>query len=70
MAYGHPNLYAHKKNNHLQIPLIMTYDEKIKKAEQIIAQLEQADAISMDEYKKMAAEATALLSECKEELKI
>ena len=47
----------------------MTYDEKINKAEQIIAQLEQADAISMDEYKKMAAEATALLSECKEELK-
>ena len=48
----------------------MTYDEKINKAEQIIAQLEQADAISMDEYKKMAAEATALLSECKGELKI
>ena len=48
----------------------MTDDEKINKAEQIITQLEQADAISMDEYKKMAAEATSLLSECKEELKI
>lgn len=47
----------------------MTYDEKIKKAEQIIAQLEQAEAISMEEYRKKAAEATALLQECKVELK-
>ena len=69
MAYGHPNLYAHKKNNHLQIPLIMTYDEKIKNAEEIIVQLEQAEAIGMDEYKRRAAEATALLEECKKELK-
>jgi hypothetical protein len=48
----------------------MTYDEKIKKAEEIIVQLEQAEAIGMDEYKRRAAEATALLEECKEELKI
>jgi exodeoxyribonuclease VII small subunit len=47
----------------------MTYDEKIKKAEEIIAQLEQAGAIGMEEYRKMAAEATALLKECQEELK-
>ena len=46
----------------------MGYDEKIKKAEAIIAQLEQADAISMDVYKKLAAEATSLLKECKDEL--
>ncbi|MBR4432272.1 MAG: exodeoxyribonuclease VII small subunit [Paludibacteraceae bacterium] len=43
----------------------MNYDESIKKAEQIIAQLEQAEALSMDEYKRLAAEATALLKECK-----
>ena len=35
----------------------MTYDEKINKAESIISQLEQAEAISMDVYKKLAAEA-------------
>ena len=48
----------------------MTYDEKIKKAEEIIVQLEQTEAIGMDEYKQRATEATALLEECKEELKI
>ena len=37
----------------------MTYDEKINKAESIISQLEQAEAISMDVYKKLAAEATS-----------
>ena len=46
----------------------MTYDEKINKAESIISQLEQADAISMDIYKKLAAEATSLLKQCKDEL--
>ena len=46
----------------------MSYDEKIKKAEQIIAQLEQAEAIGMDEYKRLASEAETLLNQCKEEL--
>ncbi len=46
----------------------MTYDESIQKAEAIIAQLEQAEAISMDEYKRMAAEATALLKQCKAQI--
>lgn len=46
----------------------MTYDEKIAKAEAIIQQLESAEAISMDAYKKAAAEATALLKECKDEV--
>ena len=44
------------------------YDEALKKAETIIARLEQSDAISMDEYQKAAAEATALLRQCKEAL--
>ncbi|MBQ7632234.1 MAG: exodeoxyribonuclease VII small subunit [Paludibacteraceae bacterium] len=47
----------------------MGYDEKIKRAEAIIAQLEQAEAISMDQYKRLAAEATALLNQCKDEIK-
>ena len=46
----------------------MTYDEAIKRAETIIAQLESAEALSMGEYKKAAAEATALLKQCKAEL--
>ena len=44
----------------------MPYDEAIKKAEAIIAQLEQSEAISMDEYKRLASEATALLKQCKD----
>ena len=43
----------------------MGYDEAIQKAEGIIARLEQSDAISMDEYKRLASEATALLQHCK-----
>jgi len=46
----------------------MTYDEAIQKAEQIISRLEQAEAVSMDEYKRLAAEATALLRQCKSEI--
>jgi exonuclease VII small subunit len=46
----------------------MSYDEKIKRAETIIAQLEQAEALGMDEYKHLASEAEALLNQCKEEL--
>ena len=46
----------------------MSYDEKIKKAEAIIAQLEASEAISLEEYKRLAAEATALLKQCKAEL--
>lgn len=43
----------------------MNYDEAIQKAEAIIAELEQAEALSMEEYKKKAAEAAALLRQCK-----
>ncbi len=46
----------------------MSYDENIKRAEQIIAQLEQTEAISVEEYKRLAKEATELLDKCKAEL--
>jgi exodeoxyribonuclease VII small subunit len=46
----------------------MNFDEAISKAETIIAQLEQAQALSMDEYTRMAGEATALLKQCKAEI--
>lgn len=46
----------------------LTYDEAIQKAETIIAQLESAEAISMDEYKRLATEVTALLKHCRAEL--
>ncbi|MBO4453572.1 MAG: exodeoxyribonuclease VII small subunit [Paludibacteraceae bacterium] len=48
--------------------MVMEYDEKIKRAEEIITQLEQAEAISLEEYKKLAAEATSLLHQCSAEI--
>jgi prefoldin subunit 5 len=46
----------------------MTYDEAIRRAEEIIAQLEAAEALGMDEYKRLASEATTLLQQCKKEI--
>ena len=46
----------------------LTYDEAIQKAETIIGQLESAEDISMDEYKRLATEVTALLKQCRAEL--
>ena len=43
----------------------LSYDEALQKAEAIVTQLEHAEAISMEEYKRMASEATALLKQCK-----
>ena len=42
----------------------LTYDDAIQRAETIIAQLEQSEALSLEEYKSKAAEATALLKQC------
>jgi hypothetical protein len=46
----------------------MNYDEKIKKAETIISELEQTQALSMETYKLKAAEAKELLDACTQEL--
>ncbi len=43
----------------------MSYDEAIKKAEEIISRLESAEALGMDEYKRSAKEAAELLQYCK-----
>jgi exonuclease VII small subunit len=48
----------------------MSYDENIKRAEEIILRLEQAEALGMDEYKRLAAEATDLLKQCKAEISV
>ena len=47
----------------------LSYDEALQRAEAIITQLEQAEAIGLQEYKKLAAEATSLLNTCHAELK-
>ena len=46
----------------------LSYDEALKRVEEIVSQLEQSDAISVEAYKKLADEATRLLSYCREEI--
>ena len=46
----------------------MTYDEALKRVEQIVCELEQSDALSMDAYQAKAKEAKELLTFCQKEL--
>ena len=46
----------------------MTYDEAIKRIEQLVQELEATKAISMDEYLVKAKEAKALIVFCQKEL--
>ena len=47
---------------------IMNYDETIQKAEAIVKDLEQADALSMEDYKAKATKAKQLLDLCEKQL--
>ena len=46
----------------------MSDDEAIKRIEQIVCELEQSDALSMDAYQAKAKEAKELLTFCQKEL--
>lgn len=46
----------------------MTYDEAIKRIEQIVSELEQSEALSMDTYQQKAKEAKKLLIFCQNQL--
>ena len=46
----------------------MTYDQAIKRIEEIIQELEQSEALSMDEYQAKSKEATELLAFCQNQL--
>ena len=46
----------------------LTYDEAHVRAEQLIEQLEKKEALSMDEYKRLALEVSTLLKQCKDEI--
>lgn len=48
--------------------MIMTYDEAIKRIEQIVGELEQSEALSMDVYQTKAKEAKELLLFCQKNL--
>lgn len=46
----------------------MTYDEAIARIEQIVNELEQSEALSMDAYQAKAREANELLDFCQKQL--
>ena len=46
----------------------MTYDEALKRIEQIVTELEQSEALSMDAYQAKAKEAKDLLNFCQMQL--
>ncbi len=46
----------------------MSYDEAIQRIEQIVSELEQLEALSMDAYQVKAKEAKELLSFCQKQL--
>lgn len=46
----------------------LSYDEAMARVETIVKQLEQSEALSMDEYRTLAAEAKDLLSFCRSQL--
>lgn len=46
----------------------MKYDEAIKRIEEIVKELEQSEAISMDAYQAKAKEAKELLLFCQQQL--
>ena len=46
----------------------LSYDDAMARVETIVKQLEQSDALSMDEYKQLATEAKTLLDFCRQQL--
>lgn len=46
----------------------MTYDQAIKRIEEIVQELEQSEALSMVEYQVKSKEATELLAFCQNQL--
>ena len=45
-----------------------TYDQAIQRIEQIVAELEQSEALSMETYQAKAKEAKLLLTFCQQQL--
>lgn len=46
----------------------MTYDESIKRLQEIVQQLENGQAVGMDQYTKLANEAKELIDFCRRQL--
>ncbi|MGM9837261.1 MAG: exodeoxyribonuclease VII small subunit [Paludibacteraceae bacterium] len=57
-----------KQNASAQEEIAYTYDEAMARVETIVNQLEESDAMAMDEYKRLADEARKWLSYCRQQI--
>lgn len=55
-------------NKKFAFKTMITYDEAIKRIQQIVNELEQSEALSMDAYQAKAKEAKELLTFCQHQL--
>ncbi|MDY2943414.1 MAG: exodeoxyribonuclease VII small subunit [Paludibacteraceae bacterium] len=56
------------KENNKTATSSLTYDQAMARVEAIVQQLEQSEAISLNEYKQLADEARQLLAFCRNEV--
>lgn len=57
-----------KENNKTTATVSLTYDQAMARVEAIVQQLEQSEALSLQEYRLLAEEARGLLAFCRKEI--
>ena len=59
-----------KENNKTTTTVSLTYDQAMVRVEAIVQQLEQSEALSLQEYRLLAEEARGLLAFCRKEIEV
>lgn len=59
-----------KENNKTTATVSLTYDQAMARVEAIVQQLEQSEALSLQEYRLLAEEARGLLAFCRKEIEV
>ena len=59
-----------KENNKTTTTVSLTYDQAMARVEAIVQQLEQSEALSLQEYRLLAEEARGLLAFCCKEIEV
>lgn len=58
------------KENNKTATVSLTYDQAMARVETIVQQLEQSEALSLQEYRLLAEEARGLLAFCRKEIEV
>ena len=59
-----------KENNKTTATVSLTYDQAMVRVEAIVQQLEQSEALSLQDYRLLAEEARGLLAFCRKEIEV